>query len=81
MILMRLSYAPDALLAARSEPASRALLHPPLPILVILEERLPPVATIHDTVNRPWVLAAQLPSRRPGLLRLFLLGQNILQSH
>ena len=34
----------------------------PLPVLVILEDGLPPVAPVHRMINRPGVLNGQLPS-------------------
>jgi hypothetical protein len=40
----------------------------PLPVLVILENRLPPVAPIHDVIDCPRILDAQLPSHEPRLM-------------
>jgi hypothetical protein len=34
----------------------RERLQQPLPVLVIPEDRLPPVAPIHDVINRPRIL-------------------------
>src|ERR1035438_7001665 len=45
----------------------RERLQEPLPVLVILENGLPPVAPIHHVINRPRILDAQLPSHPPRL--------------
>src|ERR1039457_6989774 len=45
----------------------RERLQQPLPVLVILEDGLPPVAPIHHVIDRPRILDAQLPSHAPRL--------------
>jgi len=42
-------------------------LQQPLPVLVILKDRLPPAAPIHYVINCPSILNAQLPSHEPCL--------------
>jgi len=72
---MRLSYSQQALVGGGRVPALAAPLQQPLPVLVIPEDRLPPVVPIHDIMNRPKILDAQLPSHAPKLMSPLIWGQ------
>ena len=50
----------------------------PLPVLVIPEDRLPPVVPVHDMICHPRRLDAQLPSHAPRLRPPLLFGQERL---
>ena len=52
--------------------------HEPLPVLVIPEDHLPPVAPVHDMICHPRRLDAQLPSHAPSLRSPLLLVQERL---
>jgi hypothetical protein len=78
---MRLSYSQQALVCGARVPARAALLQQPLPVLVILKDRLLPVPPIHDVINHPRILNAQLPSHEPRLSSPSRLRQETIQSH
>jgi probable HAF family extracellular repeat protein len=64
----RLSYSQQAWVGGSRKPALAASRQQPLPVLVIPEDRLPPVAPIHDVINPARILDAQVPSHGPRLM-------------
>ena len=69
------NHTPSASLPASLLTGLRQRLSQPLPVLVILQDGLSPVAPIHHMIDCPRVLNAHLPSHAPGLLLPSLRGQ------
>ncbi len=69
------NHTPSTSLRARLLTRLRQRLQQPLPVLVILEDGLSPVAPIHHLIDCPRILNAHLPSHAPRLLLSSLRGQ------